>query len=113
MYAFVRAIGRVPEPLFRSPALCFLRQFEGGGCTVRFPHLRGVAPQSKAAEAALRASHGPRSSGTIFGDEQKSSFPGKEPLGQRKSLPLCADVGERFGQAVNTQQKQIYGHDNV
>lgn len=72
-----------------------------------------VAPQSKAALAALRASHGPRSSGTIFGDEQKSSFRGKEPLGQRKSLPLCADVGERFGQAVNTQQKQIYGHDNV
>ena len=62
---------------------------------------------------AGRSPAAPRSSGTIFGDEQKSSFPGKEPLGQRKSLPLCADVGERFGQAVNTQQKQIYGHDNV
>lgn len=113
MHAFVRAIGRVPEPLFRSPALCFLRQFEGGGCTVRFPHLRGIAPQSKAALAALRASHGPSKQRDHLWGRAKSSFRGKEPLGQRKSLPLCADVGERFGQAVNTQQKQIYGHDNV
>lgn len=34
---------------------------KGGGCTARRPRLRGAAPQSRAAKAALRAS--PRPSG--------------------------------------------------
>ena len=88
MHAFVRAIGRVPEPLFRSPALCFLRQFEGGGCTVRFPHLRGVAPQSKVAVAALHASHGPSKQRDHLWGRAKKLLPGEGAIRTEKKLTV-------------------------
>ena len=66
----------------------FLRQFEGEGCTVRFPHLRGVAPQSKAALAALRASHGPSKQRDHLWGRAKKLLPGEGAIRTEKKLTV-------------------------